>query len=67
MQDHIEKINKETNQNSNKGLRLGKHIDEGNADFLNFGYGGERSITVDRLSIAEVKNYLTENNILTRP
>lgn len=63
----IEKINKETNQNSNKGLRLGKHIDEGNADFLNFGYGGERSITVDRLSIAEVKNYLTENNILTRP
>ncbi len=48
-------------------LRMGKHIDQGNEDFLNFGYGGERTVTVDKIGIPELKSFLIENNIQIRP
>lgn len=36
-------------------LRMGKHIDTGNSDFLNHGYGGQRAIMVNPSTIGEVK------------
>jgi len=63
----VHNINVEQDKEIKKGLRMGEHIDEGNSDFLNYGYGGERSITTDRLTILEVKKYLTNNNIPVRP
>lgn len=50
----------------NLSLRMGDHIDEGNEDFLNFGYGGERTLMVDKIGIPELKTYLLENNIKIR-
>ena len=37
-------------------LRMGKHIDIGNIDFLMNGYGGNQDILVDPISIKEAKN-----------
>jgi Imidazoleglycerol-phosphate synthase len=37
-------------------LRMGKHIDIGNIDFLMNGYGGNQDIMVDPISINEAKN-----------
>jgi hypothetical protein len=45
---------------------MGDHIDKGNEDFLNFGYGGERTLMVDKIGIPELKTYLLENNIKIR-
>jgi cyclase len=36
-------------------LRMGEHIDSGNIDFLNHGYGGQRAIPVRPASIKDVK------------
>lgn len=63
----VKNIDVKKDQDSSQELRMGEHLDEGNSDFLNFGYGGERTITVERLSIKEVKKYLIERNILVRP
>ena len=63
----VKNIDVNKDKDSFQKLRMGEHLDEGNSDFLNFGYGGERSITVKRLSIKDVKNYLLEKNLLVRP
>jgi cyclase len=47
-------------------LRMGEHIDSGNSDFLNFGYGGQRSIPVSPTSIDEVKHALAAMGISVR-
>ena len=47
-------------------LRMGEHIDAGNIDFLNHGYGGRRAITVETASIGDVKNSLLNNGISVR-
>jgi cyclase len=47
-------------------LRMGQHIDSGNIDFLNHGYGGQRAITVDPVSIKEAKEHLLKNAIEVR-
>lgn len=48
-------------------LRMGEHIDSGNIDFLNHGYGGQRAITVNTASIADVKTSMSDNGIDIRP
>ncbi|MBT8495755.1 MAG: imidazole glycerol phosphate synthase cyclase subunit [Deltaproteobacteria bacterium] len=48
-------------------LRMGKHIDSGNVDFLNHGYGGQRSIPVTPTSIEEAKQALADAGIEIRP
>jgi cyclase len=47
-------------------LRMGAHIDSGNIDFLNHGYGGQRAIPVTPASIAEVKQAMVEADIPVR-
>jgi len=47
-------------------LRMGKQIDSGNVEFLNFGYGGYDEIQVEPASINEVKNYLHESEVEIR-
>tara|TARA_B100000315_G_scaffold252398_1_gene289094 strand:+ start:242 stop:1198 length:957 start_codon:yes stop_codon:yes gene_type:complete len=47
-------------------LRMGKQIDSGNVEFLNFGYGGLDEIQVEPASINEVKKYLHESGIKVR-
>jgi imidazole glycerol-phosphate synthase subunit HisF len=47
-------------------LRMGEHIDSGNIDFLNNGYGGQRAITVNNSSIHEVKQFMKEKGIQVR-
>jgi cyclase len=47
-------------------LRMGVHLDSGNADFLNFGYGGQRSIPVTPTSIEDVKRALAEAGVPVR-
>jgi len=51
---------------SEEQLRMGKQIDSGNVEFLNFGYGGVNEIQVEPTSIDEVKNYLHECGIEVR-
>lgn len=48
-------------------LRMGRHIDSGNIDFLNFGYGGVRAITVEPASIRDVKEEMKSAGIDVRP
>jgi len=48
-------------------LRMGEHIDSGNIDFLNHGYGRQRAIMVESASVGEVKEIMTENKIVVRP
>jgi len=55
-----------TMQFNNKELRMGKEIDSGNIDFLKFGYGGQRAITVEPSSITAVKELMNKNAINTR-
>lgn len=55
-----------TMQFNEKALRLGRHIDAGNIDFLRNGYGGQKAIMVEPCSIMEVKNSLIEAGISTR-
>ena len=47
-------------------LRMGDHIDSGNIQFLNFGYGGYQSIPVTPTSLSEVKAFIAENGIPMR-
>jgi len=56
----------ESMQDKSLELRMGKHIDEGNEDFLLYGYGGERTVTVDKVSIPNLKTFLQENKIKIR-
>ena len=52
-----------TMQFNEKGLRMGKHIDAGNIDFLKNGYGGEKAIMVEPCSIMDVKETLMKAGI----
>jgi hypothetical protein len=45
---------------------MGAHIDSGNIEFLNEGYGGTEDLMVDSCSIGSVKEYLNENGVETR-
>lgn len=47
-------------------LRMGEHIDSGNIDFLNNGYGKQRAITVTPASIQDVKKHLERAGIPVR-
>lgn len=47
-------------------LRMGESIDSGNIDFLNFGYGGQRSIPVQPTSLGEVKDVLAGAGVHVR-
>lgn len=47
-------------------LRMGAHIDSGNIDFLNHGYGGQRAIPVQPASIDQVKARLLADGIPAR-
>tara|TARA_B100002019_G_scaffold292166_1_gene314448 strand:- start:5446 stop:6339 length:894 start_codon:yes stop_codon:yes gene_type:complete len=60
------KINKDFASYEGPELRLGKDIDSGNIDFLNFGYGGFEDIFVEPTSISDLKSFLFENNIQVR-
>ncbi len=48
-------------------LRMGEHIDSGNIDFLNHGYGAQRAVTVESASIEDVKSNMLANGIAVRP
>ncbi len=47
-------------------LRMGQHVDSGNIEFLNFGYGGYKAIPITPTSVEEAKRYLAESGIPTR-
>ena len=47
-------------------LRMGAHIDSGNIDFLNHGYGGQRAIPVRPASIGQVKAAMASAGIPVR-
>jgi cyclase len=47
-------------------LRMGEHIDSGNIDFINHGYGGQRAIPVDPASIDDVKGAMAAAGIPVR-
>jgi imidazole glycerol-phosphate synthase subunit HisF len=47
-------------------LRMGESIDSGNIDFLNFGYGDQRSVPVKPASLGEVKNVLAKAGVQVR-
>lgn len=49
------KAGKKTMQLAGGGLRMGEHIDSGNIDFLNEGYGGMKFLMVEPASISEAK------------
>lgn len=60
------KAGQKTMQHDGTELRMGQHIDSGNIDFLNEGYGGEQTIVVEPLTIAEVKQYLSDKQVKVR-
>ncbi len=47
-------------------LRMGEHIDSGNIDFLNNGYGGQRAVTVTQASIGDIKDDMAQKGIAVR-
>jgi cyclase len=47
-------------------LRMGKHVDSGNIDFLKGGYGGISDICVKPTTISSVKQYMHDNGIPVR-
>lgn len=47
-------------------LRMGEHVDSGNIDFLNHGYGGQRAINVAPTSIHDVKMDMVKKGIPVR-
>jgi len=47
-------------------LRMGEQIDSGNIDFLNHGYGGERSLTIKPCSIKDAKAAMRAEGIGVR-
>jgi len=60
------KDGQQTMQNNGSALRMGRHIDTGNIDFLNEGYGGEQTVLVDPLTVKEVKQYLRSHDVKVR-
>jgi cyclase len=48
-------------------LRRGSEIDAGNVDFINHGYGGDRSLLVEPLGVDDVRAALSAAGILVRP
>lgn len=50
-----------------KGLRMGNDVDAGNVDFLNYGYGADRSLMVEPTSIDQVKAYMSKAHLQVRP
>lgn len=60
------KQERKTMQISEGQLRMGEHVDAGNIDFLNFGYGGEQAIMVEPVSIGEVKSQMSKDSINVR-
>jgi len=60
------KLNQMTMQDVGRKLRMGQHIDAGNIDFLNHGYGGERAIMVTPASIEEVKRAMMADGLQVR-
>ena len=63
---YAEAVETEFMSYSEEQLRMGKQIDSGNVEFLNFGYGGVNEIQVEPTPIDEVKNYLHECGIEVR-
>ena len=66
---HYHYINDKNNEliyNKSKNLRLGKSIDTGNVEFINFGYGNMKSMQVEPCSIRNLKKYLKEKKIKIR-
>lgn len=55
-----------TMQFNERALRMGRHIDAGNIDFLRNGYGGQKAIMVNPCSIIEIKRELAKFGISTR-
>lgn len=55
-----------TMQEVGNRLRMGEHIDEGNIDFLNEGYGGERAIMVEPASIGQAKAAMSAAGVSVR-
>lgn len=56
----------DTMQFQEKTLRMGRHIDAGNIDFLKNGYGGQKAIMVDPCAIVDIKNTLVKAGISSR-
>ena len=54
------------NSNYEKNLRMGKHKDVGNFEFIEDGYGGFDNIQVEKCSIPKLKKFLDEKNISVR-
>lgn len=53
-------------ENYVEGLRMGKHIDTGNLDFMNHGYGGFRAVPVQPCSIEDAKKFMASSGIEVR-
>lgn len=64
--NNLKPVNQLNMSFNEKRLRMGDHIDSGNIEFLNFGYGGYKAIPVIPTSISEVKECLHQNGIQTR-
>lgn len=60
------KAGKKTMQYSGTGLRMGEHIDSGNIDFLNEGYGGTKFLMVEPATIAEAKTAMRRAGLSVR-
>ncbi len=63
---YCQPVNQPNMSYSSPDLRMGAHIDSGNIEFLNEGYGGTADLMVDSCSIGSVKEYLNENGVETR-
>ncbi len=51
---------------SESDLRLGKGVDTGNTEFINYGYGRNRALTVQPLTIKSVKDAMYNSGIPVR-
>ncbi|MGA7802789.1 MAG: imidazole glycerol phosphate synthase cyclase subunit [Gammaproteobacteria bacterium] len=60
------KLERKTMQFNEDRLRMGEHVDAGNIDFLNYGYGGERAITVAPSSVGSVKAHMRDCGVNVR-
>ena len=60
------KQERKTMQFNEQRLRMGEHVDAGNIDFLNFGYGGERAITVTPAPISCAKTRMRDSGVSVR-
>jgi cyclase len=61
-----QQVDRVTMQLDEKRLRMGEHIDSGNIEFLNFGYGGFSTIPVTPTSIPAVKEHMAKAGIPIR-